>query len=76
MSPHHIARLEHYERRYGPYAFGTVTMLIIWLTIIRPELSNRTMLAEVLQRTGVTLENVTNRLENVVNKLDRTLPMH
>ena len=27
-----------YERRYGPYAFGVVSLLVVWVTIVGPAL--------------------------------------
>ena len=28
---------------YGPYAFGVISLLLIWFTIVKPELANRSL---------------------------------
>jgi hypothetical protein len=34
-----VTKIAHeYERRYGPYAFGVLSLLIVWIAIVGPAL--------------------------------------
>lgn len=49
MSPLHL-----FIKSYGAMAFGTAILLIVWLTIIQPELKNRSLnfdaMAQLIQQ--------------------------
>lgn len=57
--------LQEYERRYGAYAFGVASLLIIWFAIVKPELQ--------AQRTdAVALSKVASSMEAAAKTLDAT----
>ena len=41
--PFHLSASNLVTTVYGPYAFGLVTFLTIWLVAIKPELKNRSL---------------------------------
>lgn len=70
---------------YGPFAFGIVSLLVIWLAIIQPELENKRLdfdaqqvLIEKLgqenrqsQEIARTLRDTAVVLERIVTKIDQ-----
>lgn len=70
---------------YGPFAFGIVSLLIIWLLIIKPELENKQLdfdtqkvLIEQLsqetrqsQEIARTMRDTALILERIVNRLEQ-----
>lgn len=61
---------------YGPYAFGLVSLMILWYTIVRPQVQIQSTQTEALQQTSETLKEtaltnkeVTRELRGVVNDL-------
>jgi len=64
--------------RYGPYAFGIVSLLIIWYAVVRPQLEQAqldfTRLEAVTEQHRLTVQsmNVTVRLlDDVSRRLER-----
>ena len=65
--------------RYGPYAFGIVSLLVVWLAIVKPELASRTIdferqqlliqqmqqLSDSMRSTAVILDNTATALEEL-----------
>ena len=65
--------------RYGPYAFGIVSLLVVWLAIVKPELASRTIdferqqllieqmqqVSESMRSTAVILDSTAKSLENL-----------
>lgn len=57
---------------YGPYAFGVASLLIIWYTIVSPQLARQVI---DYQRNEDLMENhraVIKSLENVSDSLEKT----
>ena len=71
---------------YGPYAFGVVSLLVIWFSIVKPELDSRQinfkahnetlqMLGEqtrIQQDTARTMLSASQTLERIIERLDKT----
>ena len=65
--------------RYGPYGFGIVSLLVVWLAIVKPELSSRAIdferqqlliqqmqqVSESMRSTAVILDNTATALEEM-----------
>lgn len=69
---------ERYLAVYGPYAFGVVSLLLIWYTIVRPELANNRIstveirsISDTQRQTAQILDRTTGRLEAVAAQLER-----
>lgn len=70
--------VDRYIAAYGPYAFGIVSLLIIWFAIVQPELENNRVstseirsVADTQRRTAELLERTALRLEAVAGQLER-----
>lgn len=57
---------------YGPYAFGFVSMLVMWHFIVAPELSRRTIDHEANVKVIRVLEDVTRSTEATSRTLEKT----
>jgi hypothetical protein len=57
---------------YGPYAFGFVSMLVMWHFIVSPELSRRTIDHEANVKVIRVLEDVTRSTEATSRTLEKT----
>ena len=69
---------------YGPYAFGMASLLIIWFTIVAPQLDRQAVdyqknetvvdalksIAATVETTAHSLERTAVTLDSVVKKLD------
>lgn len=76
--------IERYMTVYGPYAFGVVSLLVIWFTIVRPELARNQLdfdrqqsivdtqreIASTQKQTAETLDRTAARLEAVTTRLE------
>lgn len=76
--------LKEYGNIYGPYAFGVTSLLIIWFSIVKPELNQRALdfeqQSEILKQmatrdqaqaqTAQSLNVTALVLERIVNRLD------
>lgn len=68
-----------YVSAFGPYAFGVASLLLIWFTIVRPELATRSLdLSKVQQitdtqnRTATILDAAVRRLEIVADRMENS----
>ena len=76
-----------YATIYGPYAFGVASLLLIWFSIVRPELSrnkidfeaNQAVITSLSQHDiaqreiAATMEKTSHTLEMIAKILERTL---
>jgi len=61
---------EWYVDRFGPYAFGVASLILIWYVIVRPELAaNRSSTAD-FQKAAEAFNQATIRLESIAAKLE------
>ena len=72
---------------YGPYAFGVTSLLIIWFTIVAPELKSRQLdydkhaeivsqqkaMAETMKMTAITMQSTANTMETTAQLLSDTV---
>jgi len=82
--------IDRYMTVYGPYAFGVVSLLLIWFFIVRPELARNQLdfdkqqsivetqmnIAATQKQTAETLDRTASRLEQVTTRLEvlKSLP--
>ena len=78
-----------YANIYGPYAFGVASLLLIWFTIVKPELSARNVnyeahlkviselkeLNNANQETARTIETTAESLQITATILERTVQL-
>lgn len=62
---------------YGPYAFGVASLLIIWFTIVSPQLERQSVdfqknesLIESLRSVATTMETISRSMERTATILD------
>ena len=62
---------------YGPYAFGIVSLLLLWRFIVKPQLDASKVdttafgeIADTMKATAVINQNIVGRLEAVAAKLE------
>ena len=81
-SPTTRSAVELFSSVYGPYAFGVVALLLIWFTIVRPELAARSVdyeeqativqqqkqIAETMSDTADTMADTVKTLKWVVEQ--------
>lgn len=72
---------------YGPYAFGVISLLLIWFTIVKPELQTRALdfnthhelldsqaqICGSLEKTSRTMEVTATVLERILVELDERI---
>jgi len=65
---------------YGPYAFGVVSLLLIWFSIVKPELDSRDLqfdshneLMRLQQQSVSSLELTARSLEITASVMERTV---
>lgn len=72
-------------RSYGPYAFGIVSLLVMWQFIVRPEIDNNKINAQALLQAAESIKTaadstkqtaeinkyVTQRLDAIVTRLEK-----
>lgn len=77
--------LDRFGERYGPYAFGLLSLLLIWFIIVRPELEGNRVnftrqeaLVEQMRvimieqvKTADTLERTAEVLDKAISKLSQ-----
>ena len=56
---------------YGPFAFGVVSLLVMWVAIIAPELDRNAVDGEVQRELMFQQVQVTERMEDTATILDR-----
>lgn len=66
-----------YVTAFGPYAFGVASLLLIWFTIVRPELASRSLdlgkvqqITDTQNRTATILDSAVRRLEIVADRME------
>ncbi len=79
--------LEIAMRSYGPYAFGVVSLLLIWFTIVAPELDSRKLdyeqqteivnqqrqIAETMKTTAITMQTTATMMDATTQVLGRAV---
>jgi len=54
---------------YGPYAFGVASLLLIWFTIVQPELRANKLDFETFNKTLVTMQQISTQQETISQAL-------
>jgi hypothetical protein len=57
---------------YGPYAFGVVSLLIVWYTIVAPQLDRQAVDYEKNERHIESLRSVASSMEAISRSMERT----
>lgn len=57
---------------YGPYAFGVASLLLIWFTIVAPQLDRQAVDFEKNQKAVESLQNVASSMEAISRSMERT----
>jgi len=57
---------------YGPYAFGVASLLLIWFTIVGPQLDRQKVDFEKNESVVESLRSVAASMENVSRSMERT----
>jgi len=57
---------------YGPYAFGVASLLLIWFTIVGPQLDRQKVDFEKNEKVVESLRSVSSAMENVSRSMERT----
>ena len=57
---------------YGPYAFGMVSLLIIWYTIVSPQLERQAVDYEKNEKAVEALRGVASSMEAISRSMERT----
>lgn len=57
---------------YGPYAFGVASLLIIWYTIVSPQLERQAIDYEKNEKVVETLRGVAASMEAISRSMERT----
>jgi hypothetical protein len=57
---------------YGPYAFGVVSLLIVWYTIVSPQLDRQAVDYEKNERHIESLRSVATSMEAISRSMERT----
>lgn len=80
--------LATFAQLYGPYAFGVLSLLLIWFSIVKPQLERQSIdfsrhealldklrsFSETQADVARTMERTSIILQNVVEKLDHVEP--
>lgn len=84
---HVLHPLELVLSAYGPYAFGVTSLLLIWFTIVAPELKSRQLdydkhteivtqqkaMAETMKMTAITMQTTATTMEATAQLLSETV---
>jgi hypothetical protein len=57
---------------YGPYAFGVCSLLIVWYTIVAPQLDRQAVDYEKNERHIESLRSVASSMEAISRSMERT----
>jgi len=60
------------EERYGPYGFGMVSLLVIWVAVVQPELRANKVNYEEIRGVVHTLQNSIQMMDNIAKTMDKT----
>ena len=73
--------ISQFGKTYGPYAFGLLSLLLIWFSIVKPELQQSQVrldeqheLIKQLQVLSRSLEDVSRNLQDVSRRWERLEP--
>jgi len=57
---------------YGPYAFGVVSLLIVWYTIVGPQLDRQAIDYQENEKHIQALNDVSTSMETISRSMERT----
>lgn len=57
---------------YGPYAFGVISLLIIWFTIVAPQLDRQSLDFQKNEAVVESLRSVASSMETISRSMERT----
>ena len=57
---------------YGPYAFGVASLLLIWFTIVAPQLERQSVDFQKNEAVIESLRSVSNSMETISRSMERT----
>lgn len=57
---------------YGPYAFGVASLLIVWYTIVGPQLDRQAVDFEKNEKHVEAIQNVASSMEAISRSMERT----
>lgn len=57
---------------YGPYAFGVASLLIVWYTIVGPQLDRQAVDFEKNERHVEAIQGVASSMEAISRSMERT----
>ena len=79
MTDEHKISLQSFGQLYGPYAFGVISLLIIWFAIVKPELDHRaldfkaqTELIAALNERGHIVTELAKTMDSTAKTMDAT----
>lgn len=61
-----------YERRYGPYGFGVVSLLVVWIYVVAPELKSSRHDANIMLQAAEQQKAVADSLRDTGRVLERS----
>ena len=77
-----IDAIPKYLDRYGPFAFGVASLLLIWFLIVAPFMESRTLdfdkhreILETQREIASALERTSQTLDNIATRLEKRLPL-
>lgn len=57
---------------YGPYAFGVISLLVVWFTIVAPQLERQAVDFEKNETVIESLRSVAISMETISRSMERT----
>lgn len=57
---------------YGPYAFGVASLLLIWFTIVAPQLDRQSVDFQKNEAVVESLRSVASSMETISRSMERT----
>ena len=57
---------------YGPYAFGVISLLVVWFTIVAPQLERQAVDFEKNEAVIESLRSVATSMETISRSMERT----
>lgn len=61
-----------FSTTYGPYAFGVMSLLLIWYTVVGPQLERSSLNFEKHQAVMDRLVEITSKQKDVATSMERT----
>lgn len=62
--------IQLFSERYGPHAFGLVSLMILWFAIVKPELDTRTVSMEENKAVVKQMNEIVQAMVVIVDKLE------